>query len=262
MNEKDIKKTAFITSEGLYESLVMPFGLCNAPATFQRLMHEVLGNLIYTKAPVYLNDIIIHSKTFEQHLKDIEKVFGKLREAKLMSKESKCEFCALEIKFLGHIIGRDGRKVDPDKVEKVKNYSRPENISQLRGFLGLASYYRKFIKDFSKKAKPLTKLLEGTKREAKKAKWKKEMLKKMEDNGFIGNWKIEQEESFKTMKKALTETPTLIHPDFEKDFILSTDASGYALGAVLEQEGNDKKLHPVEYASKTLTKAEQQYSTT
>ncbi len=187
MDERDIEKTAFITSEGLYECLVMPFGLCNAPATFQRLMHEVLGNLIYTKAPVYLDDIIIHSKTFEQHLEDIQKVFDRLRDARLMSKESKCEFCAAEIKFLGHIVGRDGRKVEPDKVEKVKNYPRPENISQLRGFLGLASYYRKFIKDFSKKAKPLTKLLEGTKREAKKAKWKKEMLKKIEDSKFIDN---------------------------------------------------------------------------
>src|SRR5438046_10561311 len=94
--------------------------------------------------------------------------FEKLRDAKLMSKESKCEFCAAEIKFLGHIIGRDGRKVDPDKVEKVKNYPRPENISQLRGFLGLASYYRKFIKDFYKNAKPLTTLAEATKRDTKK----------------------------------------------------------------------------------------------
>src|SRR5256886_222999 len=216
MDERDIEKTAFITSEGLYECLVMPFRLCNAPATFQRLMHEVLGNLIYTKAPVYLDDIIIHSETFEQHLEDIQEVFDNLRDAKLMSKESKCEFCAAEIKFLGHIVGRDGRKVDPDKVEKVKNYPRPENISQLRGFLGLASYYRKFIKDFSKKAKPLTKLLEGTKKEAKKAKWKKEMLKKIEDSGFMDNWGIEQEESFEMMKEALTETPTLIHPDFER----------------------------------------------
>src|SRR5438045_3241363 len=201
MDERDIEKTAFITSEGLYECLVMPFGLCNAPATFQRLMHEVLGNLIYTKALVYLDNIIIHSETFKQHLEDIQEVFDRLRDARLMSKESKCEFCAAEIKFLGHIIGRDGRKVDPDKVKKVKNYSRPENISQLRGFLGLVSYYRKFIKDFSKKAKPLTKLLEGTKREAKKAKWEKEMLKKMEDSGFIDNWRIEQEESSKTTRK-------------------------------------------------------------
>src|SRR3989441_285868 len=209
MDEKDIEKMAFITSEGLYEFLVMPFRLCNAPATFQRLMHEVVENLIYTKAPVYLDDIIIHSKTFEQHLDDIDEVFGKLRDARLMSKESKCEFCAPEIKFLGHIIGRDGRKVDPDKAEKVKNYPRPENISQLRGFLGLASYYRKFIKDFSKKAKPLTKLLEGTKREAKKAKWKKEMLKKIEDSGFMDNWEIEQEESFEIMTILLRLIPLI-----------------------------------------------------
>ena len=262
MDEKDIEKTAFITNEGLYESLVMPFGLCNAPATFQRLMHEVLGNLIYTKAPVYLDDIIIHSKTFEQHLKDIEEVFGKLRDAKLMSKESKCEFCASEIKFLGHIIGKDGRKVDPDKVEKVRNYPRPENISQLRGFLGLASYYRKFIEDFSKKVKPLTKLLEGTKKNAKKAKWEKEKLKGITDNEFLEKWGEEQEKSFELMKEVLTNTPILIHPDFRKDFVLSTDASGYALGAILEQEGNDGKMHPVGYASKTLTKPEQKYSTT
>src|SRR2546430_10609661 len=135
--------------------------------------------------------LLFIQKTFEQHLKDIDEVFEKLRDAKLMSKESKCEFCAPEIKFLGHIIGRDGRKVDPDKVEKVKNYPRPENISQLRGFLGLASYYRKFIKDFSMMAKPLTKLLKGTTREARKAKWKKEMLKKIEDSGFMDNWGIE-----------------------------------------------------------------------
>src|SRR3954452_25165390 len=108
----------------------MPFELYNTPAIFQRLMHEVLGNLIYTKAPVYLNDIIIHSKTFEQHLDDIDEVFGKLRNAKLMLKKSKCEFCASEIKFLGHIIGKDRRKIDLNKVEKVKNYLRPENILQ------------------------------------------------------------------------------------------------------------------------------------
>src|SRR2546429_6609778 len=234
MDERDIEKTAFITSEGLYECLVMPFGLCNAPATFQRLMHEALGNLIYTKAPVYLDDIIIHSETFEQHLEDIQEVFDRLRDARLMSKESKCEFCAAEIKFLGHIIGRDGRKVDPNKVEKVKNYLRPENISQLREFLGLASYYRKFIKDFSKKVKSMTKLLEGTKREAKKGKWEKEMQKGIRDSEFLEKWNEEQEKSYELMKRVLTETPVLIHSNFEKDFILSTDASEYVLGAVLE----------------------------
>src|SRR2546421_11887375 len=245
MDEKDIEKMTFITSEGLYEFLVMPFRLCNALATFQRLMHEVLENLIYTKAPVYLDDIIIHSKTFEQHLDDIDEVFGKLRDARLMSKENKCEFCAPEIKFLGHIIGKDGRKVDSNKVEKVKNYSRPENISQLREFLELASYYRKFIKDFSKKVKSMTKLLEGTKREAKKGKWEKEIQKGIRDNEFLEKWGEEQGKSYELMKRVLTETPVLIHSNFEKDFILSTNASEYALGAVLEQKGDDGKLHPV-----------------
>src|SRR5947199_9737422 len=179
-----------------------------------------------------------------------------------MSKKSKCELCAPEIKFLGYIIGKDGRKVDLDKVEKVKTYSRPENISQLREFLELASYYRKFIKDFSKKVKPMTKLLEETKREAKKGKWEKEMQKGIRDNEFLEKWGEEQEKSYELMKRVLTETPVLIHPNFEKDFILSTDASGYALGAVLKQEGDDRKLHPVGYASKTLTKLEQKYSTT
>ena len=130
-------------------------------------MYEILGNLIYTKASVYLNDIIIHLKTFEQYLKDIDEIFGKLRDAKLMSKESKCEFCALEIKFLGHIIGKDGRKVDPDKVEKVKNYPRPENILQLREFLGLASYYRKFVR-LLKKSKANDKTVRRNKKKGKK----------------------------------------------------------------------------------------------
>src|SRR3954470_18164346 len=155
----------------------MPFGLYNAPAIFQRLMHEVLGNLIYTKASVYLDDIIIHSKTFEQHLEDIDKVFEKLRNAKLMLKESKCEFCALEIKFLGHIIGKDGRKVDPDKVEKVKNYPRPKNISQLRGFLGLASYYRKFVR-FFEKSKANDKTVRRNKKRSKKEQMGKRKTKR------------------------------------------------------------------------------------
>src|SRR3954452_21250182 len=151
-----------------------------------------------------------------------------------MSKENKCEFCAPEIKFLGHIIGKDGRKVDLNKVKKVKNYPRPENISQLRGFLELVSYYRKFIKDFSKKVKPMTKLLEGTKREAKKGKWEKEMQKGIRDSEFLEKWGEEQEKSYELMKKVLTEILVLIHQNFEKDFILSMNASGYALGAVLE----------------------------
>ena len=128
----------------------MPFGLINAPATFQRTMQLVLGELFYTIAPVYIDDIIVHSETFENHLNDLKQVFERIREAKLKLGPEKCKFCFGEIKFLGHIIGKDGIKTDPAKIEKVKNYPRPVNLTQLRGFLGLAKYYRKFIKDFAK----------------------------------------------------------------------------------------------------------------
>src|SRR6185503_782581 len=127
---------------------VMPFGLCNAPATFQRCMHKVLGNLIYTKAPVYLDDINIHSSTFEQHLKDLQEVFDKLRAANLKLGRDKCFFCKDEIEFLGFIVGKDGIKTENSKIEKIKNFPRPKDLTSLRGFLGLTGYYRKFIRDF------------------------------------------------------------------------------------------------------------------
>ena len=212
MEERDKEKTAFITHEGLYEFNVMPFGLCNAPATFQRLMHMVYGNLIFTKAPVYIDDTNVHSKTFEQHLEDLEEVFGRIREAKLKLRLEKCHLCFKEIKFLGHIIGNNKVKVDQENIEKVKNFPRPTNVSKLRSFVGLATYYRRFIKDFAKITKPLTGLFQ-------------------KDKEY--KWTEKQEESFQELKKKLTTAPVLMLPDFEKEFILYTDASGYALGVVL-----------------------------
>ena len=238
MEEKDKEKMAFITHEGLYEFNVIPFGLCNAPATFQRLMHMVYGNLIFTKAPVYIDDTNVHSKTFEQHLEDLREIFGRIRDAKLKLRLEKCYLCFKEIKFLGYVIGSNGMKVDQEKIEKVKNFPTPTNVSELRSFIGLASYYRRFIKDFSKIAKPLMELFQ------KEKEYK---------------WERRQKESFEELKKKLTTTPVLIFPDFEKEFILYTDASGYALGAVLAQKGKDEKEHVIAYASKSLTKAEQNY---
>jgi len=138
IKEEDREKTAFITSEGLYQFKVMPFGLCNAPATFQRCMHKVIGNLIYTKAPVYLDDINIHSRTFEQHLKDLQEVFDKIRAAGLKLGRDKCFFCKDEIEFLGHVVGKDGIKTEDSKIEKIKNFPIPRDLTKLRGFLGLA----------------------------------------------------------------------------------------------------------------------------
>ena len=194
MKEEDKEKTAFITDEGLYQWKVMPFGLTNAPATFQRTMQLVLGELFYTIAPVYIDDIIVHSKTFDEHLEDLEKVFKKIRKANLKLGPDKCKFCFAEIKFLGHIVGKDGIKTDPAKIEKMKNYPRPTNITQLRGFLGLAKYYRRFIKDFAKIAKPLNELTKGLKskplemRDGIKMKRKKtELQKNKNDKEFVNS---------------------------------------------------------------------------
>src|SRR5919206_993985 len=256
MDEDDREKTAFIIEEGLYEFNVMPFGLCNAPATFQRLMHEVLGDLIYTKAPVYIDDINTHSKTFEQHLDDLQEVFDKIRKAGLKLKLEKCNFCMPEVKFLGHVVGRDGIKTSEKLIEKIKNYPTPKNITELRGFIGLASYYRKFIKNFSQIAKPLTELLRGVK-------YEKDVKRKTQNKkiDITQNWKNTQEKSFNELKEKLTQAPILMYPKWDREFILQTDASNIALGAVLSQIGDDKKEHPIGYASRSLTQPEQNYST-
>jgi len=241
IEEEDKEKTAFITNEGLYEFNVMPFGLCNAPATFQRLMHEVLGDLIYNKAPVYIDDVNVHSKTFEQHLEDLEEVFERIRRSGLKLRMDKCHFCDREIEFLGYIVGKDGIKTSEKIIEKVKNYPRPTNVTEVRGFLGLASYYRRFIKDFSKLAKPITELLR-------------------KDTKF--EWSEKQEKSFQQMKEKLTTAPVLAYPNFEKEFIIYTNASNIALGAVLSQEGDEGEEHVIQYAARSLSRAEQVYTTT
>ena len=241
IDEADREKTAFITSEGLYQFKVMPFGLCNAPSTFQRCMHKALGNLIYTIAPVYLDDINVHSKSFEEHLKDLQEVFDKIRAANLKLGKDKCFFCKDEIKFLGYIVGDYGIKTDNDKIKKIKEFPIPRNIKQLRGFLGLTGYYRRFIKKYSVIAKPLTKLLQ-------------------KDQEY--NWEQKQQDAFDDLKNRLINSPILIYPDFSKPFRLYTDASGIALGAVLHQEAEDGIEHPIMFLSKTLTRTEQKYHST
>jgi hypothetical protein len=257
MDKKDMEKTAFITHEGLYEWKVMPFGLTNAPATFQRMMQEVLGELFYTIAPAYIDDVNVHSKTFEQHLKDLEKVFIRIRKAGLKLRMDKCKFCYNEIDFLGYVIGKDGIRTDEKKIEKVKEFPRPTTITELRGFLGLASYYRRFIKGFSDIAKPLNELMKGIK-------YEKGIKKKIQNKkiSIEEKWGEKQERSFQELKEKLCTAPVLAYPNFEKEFILYTDASGFALGAVLAQIGTDEKEHVIYYASKSLTDTERNYSTT
>jgi len=241
MEEEDKKKTAFTCHLGLYEFEVMPFGLTNAPPTFQRMMNELLKDWLYEFTMVYLDDIIIYSKTFEEHIEHIEKVLKKLKEVNLMIKLKKCKWCEENIEYLGHIVGKDGLKPDPKKIEKVKKIEVPKTVRDIRSFLGLCSYYRKFVKGFSKIAKPLN-----------------ELLKK--DKEFL--WGEKQQEAFEILKEKLIEHPILIYPDFNKEFILITDASGTGLGAILTQLDEENRERVIAYASRSLVQAERNYPIT
>ncbi|GBB96358.1 hypothetical protein RclHR1_27350003 [Rhizophagus clarus] len=241
MAEEDKEKTAFICSKGLYEYNVMPFGLKNAPGTFQRLMDEILSEYIGEFVVVYIDDIMIYSKSFEEHMEHLEKVLRKLKEKNIILKLKKCKFGERNIEFLGHIVGRDGLKPEEKKIEKIRNMERPRNVKEIRSFLGLCSYYRKFVKDFSRIAKPISNLVR------KNVEFK---------------WEEKQQEAFEELKKRLMEYPVLIQPDFNKKFILMTDASGEGLGAVLGQRDENGKERVIAYASRSLTGAETNYAIT
>jgi len=241
MEATDQAKTAFITSQGLYEFKVMPFGLTNAPATFQRLMNKVFKEEIGQFVAVYLDDIIIFSSTFEEHLRHLEHIFEKLKEAGLKLGKDKCEFCKLELAFLGHIVSGQGISPDPSKIDKVKNFPIPKNTTELRGFLGLASYYRKFMQEFSIKAAPLHVLLR-------------------KETPF--EWTSSQQEAFEHLKNCLISAPILIYPDFKRKFLLFTDGSYVGLGAVLTQLDDQNRERVVAYASRSLNNAERNYAPT
>ncbi|GFX30546.1 retrovirus-related Pol polyprotein from transposon 412 [Trichonephila clavipes] len=240
IHPEDREKTAFTSGQGLWQFKVMPFGLCNAPATFERLMETVLKGLTFEACLIYLDDVIIGGRTFEEHLQNIRKVLSKLSDANLKLNPSKCKFFQKEVNYLGHIISEEGVRTDPEKVSAVKNWKRPENLRELRSFLGLCTYYRKFVKGFSNIARPLHKLTESK----QKFQWTKEC-----------------EDSFLQLKEALTSSPILIYPQPDKPFILDTDASNESVGAVLSQE-IDGQERVVAYWSKCLSKPERNYCVT
>ncbi|KMQ83421.1 enzymatic polyprotein endonuclease reverse, partial [Lasius niger] len=239
MDEKDTPKTAFTTPYGHYEYLRMPFGLKNAPATFQRVMDNVLTGLQGIELFVYLDDIVVYARSLEEHKIKISRLMDRLRNANLLLQPEKCQFLRHEVAYLGHIIGSDGVRPDPDKIKAVKNFPILKSPKAIKQFLGLTGYYRRFIENFSKIAKPLT-----------------DLLKK--DKDFI--WTKLQEESFNTLRNELCKAPILQYPDFDKTFILTTDACGYAIGGVLSQEHSGKDL-PVSFTSRVLNEAEARYST-
>jgi hypothetical protein len=213
VHREDIVKTALRTHHGHFEFLVMPFGLSNAPSTFQALMNSVLGPFLRKFVLVFFDDILIYSNTWTDHLKHIRAVLTVLRNNFLRVKRSKCTFASTFVSYLGHVISTAGVSMDSDKVASVASWPQPRSARGLRGFLGLAGYYWKFIKGFGTIAAPLTQLLKK--------------------NSF--QWTEDATSAFISLKQALSSTPVLHLPDFQQSFIVECDASGSGFGAVLHQ---------------------------
>lgn len=219
-------KTAFSTHTGHFEFTVVPFGATGAPATFQGAMNSTLAPVLRRCALVFFDDILIYSSSYEDHLQHLHEVLSLLAKDKWVVKLKKCHFAQEEIKYLGHILSAQGVSTDPDKVTTVLQWPTPANVRELRGFLGLAGFYQKFVRPFAIIAKPLTQLL------------KKHQL-------FV--WTIDHQKAFSALQQALCTAPVLGIPNFAKPFAIETDACQTSVGAVLLQEG-----HPLAYVSKPL----------
>jgi hypothetical protein len=239
ISEEDTYKTAFRTRYGHYEFMVMPFGLTNAPATFMRLMNDVFRPLLDKCVVVFLDDILVFSRTHEEHQEHLRMVFDLLRQNKLYAKLSKCQFGASEVEFLGHVIGVDGIKPMQDKVAAIIDWAAPANVTEVRSFLGLTGYYRRFIRGYAALALPLTHLTK-------------------DEVPF--RWTKETQQAFDALKKAIVSAPVLAMPNVDIPFAVTTDASNYAVAAVLSQNGPSGD-HPVAFMSKTLSDAERKYGT-
>jgi hypothetical protein len=226
MKEVDIPKRAFQTHEGHYEFLVMPFGLCNAPSTFQSLMNHVLCPFLHHFVLVFFDDILIYRKTWTDHLTHVDQVLHLLSQHQLFLKQSKCAFGASEVEYLGHLVGKDGVRVDPKKIEAMQDWPHPKTLKILCGFLGLTGYYHKFVKNYGNIATPLTALLKK--------------------NSFT--WTPATAQAFQTLKMTMCTTLVLALPDFTKTFVLECDASGKGIDTILMQEGQ-----PLAFTNKQLS---------
>jgi hypothetical protein len=231
----DIPTTTFITLYGLYEYTVMSFGLTNVPTYFMYLMDKVFMKYLDKFVVVFIDDILVFSKNEEEHDQHLRMVLQKLRENQLYAKLNKCEFWLKEVSFFGHIISEGGISVDPSKVKDVLVWKTPQNVLDIRSFLGLVGYYRRFIEGFSKISKPMIELLA---------------------KGKTFEWTPRREASFQELKKRLTMSPILTMPDMEKPFSIYCNASGQGLGCVLMQDN-----HVMVYASRQLRKHEEKYPT-
>ncbi|KAJ8050799.1 hypothetical protein HOLleu_04137 [Holothuria leucospilota] len=238
LEEGSKKYTTFVTHGGLYQFQTLPFGLINSAASFSRIMRLLLQGMQGVHS--YIDDILIHSPTWEEHVHNITEVFKRLRDARLTARPSKCYIGYEQIEFLGHVVGKGHMRPKPDKVEAIKQAKRPLTKTQLRSFLGLAGYYRRFIPNFAAVACPLT-----------------DCTKKGKPNKIV--WEDSQEKAFRALKYKLTTQPILHLPNLQKEFILRSDASEIGVGAVLLQE-DEGEYFPVAFASKKLNKAQRAYS--
>ncbi|KAK8939259.1 hypothetical protein KSP39_PZI011311 [Platanthera zijinensis] len=235
IREEDVFKTAFSTRYGHFEFVVMPFGLTNAPAAFMALMNSVFKAFLDQFVIVFIDDILIYSKTEEEHAQHLRQVLQTLREQQLYAKFSKCAFWLTEVAFLGHVINAEGLAVDPAKIEAILNWTRPKSVTEVRSFLGLAGYYRKFVKDFSKLALPLTQLTR---------------------KNMVFTWGDDCQQAFDALKEKLTTAPVLVMPEGSDGFQIYSDASYIGLGCVLMQRGR-----VIAFASRQLKDAEKNYPT-
>ena len=236
--EEDREKTAFVTRYGSYEFLVLPMGLCNSPGTFMELMNFVFENQLDRFVIVFLDDVLVFSKSLLEHEKHMKEVLQILRDQKLYAKMSKCDLVRDEVDFLGHRVGRDGLSQEKDKTAAVTAWETPKSRTEVQQFLGLAGYYRKFVKNFADIAAPMTHLTGST---------------------VEFKWGEAEQQSFEQLKKALVEAPVLALPDMTKPFVMHTDASMRAIGAVLQQHHEGAGLKPLGYMSTTLSAAQKNY---
>ena len=240
MSEEDKPKTAFSTGTGLYQFTVMSFGLCNAPATFERLMEKVLSGLPWEVCLLYLDDIIVHGREFEEAIERLRIALQQIGDAGLKLSPKKYILLQQSVPFLGHVVSDRGVSTDPKKIEAVRSWPSPGTAKDVKSFLGLCSYYRRFVRGFADIARPLYRLTEGQRQ---------------------FRWTSECEDAFRRLKTLLTTAPILAFPAVDGLFILDTDANNTGLGAVLSQvQGGEEKV--IAFYSESLSKSERNYCVT
>jgi len=218
----------------------MPFGLTNTPSTFQDMMNHVLSDLLDVGVLAYMDDILVYAGTLEEHGQLVKEVLWRLRDNRLAVSPEKCVWWTQEVEFLGYVIGREGIKMANNKVEAVLGWKTPESLTEVQSFLGFANFYRRFMKDYSKVARPLT-----------------ELTKKSEEKKWA--WNKEAETAFHDLKQRFTTAPILAHFDAARPIIIETDASDFAIGAVLSQRDEENRLHPVAFHLRKFHPAEINY---